>query len=307
MSDVVDVLLELRDVGIARLPEAGDAGARRGRAALDRVAAGGRSWRPGWASRRIRIGGFALPPVAALAVVAAAAAATTAAVTLSATRVFQHSLTAVSGIPKQSVLSGSVRDVVNATIPGYGTVQYWAGVTQRGRMCEALRLPDGTWANDTSKPVSGDGHLGGAAPWCARTRQRVVVQDEAPVAGRPITGLMKEPLDYTYVEGRSDHQYWEAYVGYVTAAGIAAVVHDPTTGASAHVTRGGYFILVDRPVATPNPGYGRPHGGPKKLLCFGCSDLEVLNATGRRLKPDYTYGRLLRGYTWGPTKGTGLG
>ena len=32
-------------------------------------------------------------------------------------------------------------------------------------------------------------------------------------------------------------------------------------------------------------------------------DLQVLNAAGQQLQPDYTFGKLLPGYSWGPTSG----
>ena len=90
MADLSDALLALRYAGIRELPHAGDDGDRRLQLALEREMAGKPSRRRGWTRRRIRVGGFAVPPLAMLAVVATAAAATTAAVvTLSATNVFQ--------------------------------------------------------------------------------------------------------------------------------------------------------------------------------------------------------------------------
>jgi hypothetical protein len=311
MADLNDTLLAVRYAGISELPDTGDAGDRQVQQALEREMTGKRSRRPAWTTRRIRVGGFAVAPVAVLAVVATAAAATTAAVAISATSLFQQNPAGYPNGPPQTVLPSTVRQVDSVTIPDYGTVAAWGATTQQGGLCIALKLPDGTWAGLPGKALS-DGQDGGEVPGCFKTRQQMVVNDEAIAPGQQPTGAAPMPLeawDDTVVN--STGQHWDIYVGYVEAQGTAATVRSSVTGMSTPVTSDGYYMLAEPPLRQGQiPGMGpsknSPQGGYNpNTLCSGCDvgNLQVLNAAGQQLQPDYTFGKLLPGYSWGPTSG----
>jgi hypothetical protein len=297
MSDVSDVLLELRDVGVRQLPETGDAGDRRARETLELEMTGKRSRRPGWTRRRVKIGGFAVPSIAMLAVVATAAAATTAAVvTLSATDVFQDDPQGlVMNGDIETVLPSTVQQLTTVSIPDYGQVAVWGATTKPGGFCFALKLPDGAWGGFHTSQDAQDGWLGGEVPGCFQTREQQTVLDETPLQPgqqpSPTTGqeLIPTPLEVwdNEVENNDGHQY-VLYIGFVEAQGAAATVRDPDTGATTQVMPNGYYVLAE-----PSPGN-----------CEGCDegDLQVLNAAGQALKPDYTWGGMLPGYTLGPSQ-----
>ncbi len=315
MADLNDTLLAVRYAGIPNLPDTGDAGDRHAQQALEREMTGSGSWRPAWTTRRIRVGAFAVAPVAALAVAATAAAAATVAVAISATSLFQQNPAAIPGGPPQTVLPATVRQVDSVTIPDYGTVVAWGATTQQGGLCLALKLPDGTWAG----LPPGTATVSGPVPGCFTTRQQMVVNHEAVAPGQQPTGMAPMPLelwDETVVN--STGQHWDIYVGYVEAQGTAATVRSPITGVSAPVTSDGYYMLAE-PTAHNSqiPGMAPPKNAPAppknapqgeynpNTLCEGCDGgyLQVLNAAGQPLQPDYTFGKLLPGYSWGPTSG----
>lgn len=312
MADLSDGLLELRYAGIRQLPEAGDPGDRRVRQALEREMARKRSryrdWagRHSWTSRRIRIGGFAVPSVAALAVVAtAAAAATTAAVTLSATTLFQYDPQAQLG-PSDSkgfngdietVLPSTVRQLVTVSIPDYGQVEVWGATTKPGGFCFALKLPDGIWGGLHTSQDSEDGWYGGSIPGCFQTREQQILEQTPLKPGQQPSGntgqlLYPLPLEQWDNEIKSsDGKQYTIWVGYVEVQGTATTVRDPETGATAEVLPDGYYVLAER--------------NPPGASCESCTDnahLQVLNAAGQQLKPDYTWGEMLPGYKPGPSQ-----
>ena len=153
MADLRDALLALRYAGIRKLPDAGDDGDRRLQLALEREMARKPSRRRGWTRRRIKIGRFAVPPVAMLAVVATAAAATTVGVvTLSATNVFQDDPQGLNFNGNiETVLPSTVRQLATVNIPDYGQVAVWGATTKPGGFCFALKLPDGAWEDSTPR------------------------------------------------------------------------------------------------------------------------------------------------------------
>lgn len=285
MPELSDVLLELRDVGVPQLPEAGDAADHRVRGALDRETTAGRRQRFPWIRRKLAIGGLGVPAVV-LGAVATAAAATGALVVVNATSVFQNNPQAAGNAVRQTVIPSSVRELASATIPNYGEVQFWGATTDQRGLCSVIRLPDGSWGGYPNGDARG-GWYGGVAPGCMQTFQQQVL------AVRP----GRHPLSAMPLEGRvnfvqtSSGQIWELAFGFVTAQGRAATVQDATTGATAAVTGDGYFLLAEQP-ATRTTGDG-----------LGPQDLKVLNAAGQPLQPDYTNGKLLPGYTAGPTSG----
>lgn len=283
MSELRDLLLELRDIGIGPLPEAGDTGEDRLRSVLERETAGRRR-RFAWLHRKVRFAGFGVPGMM-LGVVATAAAATGALVAVNATTIFRTNPQEVGNVVPETVTPSSVHQRASTTIPGYGTVQFWGAATKQGGFCFAIRLPDGSWGGYPNPQDSSGGWYGGAIPGCMPTAQQQVIS-EKPGQVRGIA----EPVfwDYDWIKARSG-QLWHVLFGYVTAQGHAATVQDTTTHATTAVTRDGYFLLVEAPQPT---GAGSGGGEPQ---------LRVLNAAGQLLQPDYTSGGLLPGYEVGPT------
>ena len=82
----------------------------------------------------------------------------------------------------------------------------------------------------------------------------------------------------------SDGHHYALYIGYVEAQGTATTVRDPDTGATTQVLPDGYYVLSE----------------PSSRDDLG--DLQVLNAAGQPLKPDYTWGGMLPGYSVGPSQ-----
>ena len=253
-----------------------------------------------------------MAPVAVLAVAATAAAATTAAVAISATSLFQQNPAAISGAPPQTVVPSTVRQVDSVAIPGYGTVVAWGATTQQGGLCLALKLPDGTWGVLPGTATVSGQTVSGQVPGCFTTRQQMVVNHEAVAPGQQPTGAAPRPLeewDETVVS--STGQHWDIYVGYVEAQGTATTVRSSITGVSTPVRSDGYYMLAEPTVHNGQiPGMAPPKNAPQggynpNTPCEGCDGgyLQVLNAAGQPLQPDYTFGKLLPGYSWGPTSG----
>lgn len=303
MSDLTERLVAARYVGVNQLPEAGDAGDRRLRRRLEQEMAGRRTRRFGWARQRIHVGGFAVAPVAVLAVVATAAAATTAAVTLSATTLFQYDPQGQIGPsgsqvqPRdfngdiETVLPSTVRQLTTVNVPEYGSVAVWGATTKPGGFCFALKLPDGDWGGFHTSQDAQNGWAGGSIPGCFQTRQQQILKQTPLKRGQQPSGTNGQELYPLPVEQwdnevkNSAGQQYVIYVGYVEVQGAAATVRDSATGASTEVLAGGYYALAEPSTSGDDS-----------------AELQVLNAAGRTLKPDYTWGEMLPGYTIGPSQ-----
>lgn len=311
MPDLDDVLGELRYAGVRQPPEAGDAGDRRVRRALEQEIAHPRrrSW---WMRRTVAIGGFGVTPVALIAV-ATAAAATGGAVfaantahkplaraattprhkpSTKPTAIFKKN----PGVPSahrkhlppgaifrpETVIPASIHERAGATVPNYGKVQFWAATTKQGGFCSAIKLPDGSWAGYPMSQHPTDGFYGGTVPGCIDTeQQRSIGQKGQPSVEAPTT---LEGFD-DEVKARTG-KVWEVFFGYVTTQGRAAAVKDPASGLTARVTPAGYYLLVEHPSSADDS-----------------ARLEILGAAGQVLPPDYTRSGLLPGYKMGPTSG----
>lgn len=292
MADLRDALLALRYAGIRKLPDAGDDGDRRLQLALEREMARKPSRRRGWTRRRIKIGRFAVPPVAMLAVVATAAAATTVGVvTLSATNVFQDDPQGLNFNGNiETVLPSTVRQLATVNIPDYGQVAVWGATTKPGGFCFALKLPDGAWGGFHTSQDAQDGWYGGSVPGCFQTRQQQILLQTPLKPGEQPNGANGQELMPTSLEAlenevvNSDGHHYALYIGYVEAQGTATTVRDPDTGATTQVLPDGYYVLSE----------------PSSRDDLG--DLQVLNAAGQPLKPDYTWGGMLPGYSVGPSQ-----
>lgn len=317
MSDLNDALLEARYLGVRQLPDAADAGDRRVREALKQEMAGKRYKRAGWPTRRIRIGGLAMTPVALLASVATAAAAAGAVLTISATALFQKDPQGrnING-DIETVLPSTVRQLATANIPDYGTVEVWAASTKPGGFCFAMKLPDGTWGGF---PISktgtwpDNGWAGGSVPGCFHSQQQQVLTDTPVQPGQQPTvngdagggPVSVEHWDNAFHS--DDGKSYTVYVGYVEADGTATTIRDLDSGATTQVLPGGYFVLAEPSLLCsqiPEMAWAvEPKGALlKSQPCDGLDKLEALDAAGQSLKPDYTYGQMLPGYTPGPSQ-----
>lgn len=313
MSDLNDLLLDVRYSGVDQLPEAGDIGDARVRTLLEREIADPRR-RPRRTRRRLALGGFGVTPAVLAAVVATAAAATGGAVlvthtsskktaTTTTTATTKHVLSALAlfrldpGSPfahhkpprdvlyiPQTVIPATVRMQVSAMVPDYGEVQFWTARTKQGGACAAIKLPNGTWAAYPLTPHPTAGFYDGPVPGCIDTdQQRSIGEHGHPSVEAP-----------TVYQGNQDEvksrngRIWELFYGYVTTQGHAAMVQDPPSGRTAPVRPDGYFLFVEPPSTAPSP-----------------DPLNVLNAAGQQLQPDYTRAGLLPGHRMGPTSGPG--
>lgn len=262
-----------------------------------------------WARRKVVIGGFGVPPAVLIAIVATAAAATGGAVLVShsTTKPAAHPATTPPlkpttlfrknpGSPfahrkrmppnvifrKETVIPGTVRERVSSVVPKYGRVQFWAATTKQGGFCFAIKLPNGSWAGYPMTRHLTGGFDGGTMPGCIDTdQQRSIGENGQPSSEAPT--IFEGFQDY--VKSRTGRA-WELFFGYVTTQGHATTVKDPWTGDIAPVTPDGYFLLVEPPSNAP-----------------GNDMLNVLDASGHLLQPDYTRSGLLPGYKMGPTSG----
>jgi hypothetical protein len=316
VSELKDVLLELRYAGVRELPETGDTGDYRVRQALEQEITRPRR-RFGLTRRKVAIGGFGVTPAVLVVVVATAAAATGGAVfaaNVATKRAAKQTTTTATkprvtpaaqvtaifrknpGYPEahrnlvpphilfrpETVIAATVHDRDNAAVPNYGTVQFWAATTKQGGFCSAIRLPNGTWAGYPLSQHPSGGFYGGSMPNCIDTdQQRSIGENGQPSLEAPTTFEWSEDEVKTRT-GKT----WELFFGYVTTQGHATTVKDPTTGRAAAVNRAGYFLLAE-PL---------PSGGESTMV-------DVLNAAGEVLQPDYTRSGLLPGYRMGPTRG----
>jgi hypothetical protein len=238
-------------------------------------------------------------PATGFAVTAVAAGAV---ITMSATTLFQADPQGLNfNGDIETVLPSTVQEIDTVSVPDYGQVGVWVARTKPGGFCFALKLPDGVWGGaDAAHPGPNGwagGWAGGTVPGCFQTQQQQTLK-----YGGTATG---QALEYwgTEVQNTAGKTY-EIYVGYVEAQGIAATVRDSANGVTAPVSSDGYYALVEQAPMTARPP-GSPADLPKEMVCSGCDekDLQVLNAAGQPLNPDYTSGAMLPGYTPGPTQG----
>src|ERR1035441_9370346 len=261
MSDTTDLLIALRDVGVDA-PAVGDAGDGRVRSALQREI-GGRMR----ARRRLRLPfgtrSITLMPAALLVTVAtAAAAATVALVNADPTTLFVSNPQGnPSGEWHQTVIPATIRKLATVDVPGVGSVQYWVADTEQHGRCWGLRGPSGSWLT-----LAMNNRSGGAVPGCGPTHEhQVLAQGNSP------DSLLPTSVDYLSNSVRAPSgQLWDIYYGSVTADGAAAV-RDQSTGKTAPLIAGRYFILVER------------HTGN----FMGGNDIRAINAAGSVLPANY--------------------
>ena len=128
------------------------------------------------------------------------------------------------GSPRQTVIPQTVRRATTATVPGVGRLEYWIALSEKGWLCGAIRLPDGTWADLPTEKIP----FSGPAPGCG---------------GMPWHDV--EGFSYWQTELASpDGHRWRIAYGYVPTRGNPVEVRDRISGATAPIGDGRYFAIV---------------------------------------------------------------
>ena len=215
------------------------------------------------------------PLLAALVVVTGAAAATTGVVSflqLKHARPSRLFIANPAGMfpdqPHQSVVPRSVRLATAFTVPGAGRFQYWVALSRQGWLCEAIRQPDGTWA-DLGFP-----------------HDRYQISGPAPGCGRGFWHDAKG-FDYypTWIQTRRGG--WRIVYGYAPTTGNPISIRDRITGAMAPIGDSRYFAIVIPMCRGPRCLDVRPKPRSRRRQTpFGGFQLETLNASGHPLVED---------------------
>jgi len=128
------------------------------------------------------------------------------------------------GAVREQVVPKTVHRATTFTIPGVGRFEWWIALSTRGWLCEAIRQPDGTWAD-----ISGDKYqLGGPVPGCGR------------FPWHDTRGFSYWPTTIRSPSG----QTWRIAYGYVPTTGNPVEVRDRISGATAPIGDGRYFAIV---------------------------------------------------------------
>jgi len=165
------------------------------------------------------------------------------------------------GSPRQAAIPQTVHRATTATVPGVGRFEYWIALSKKGWLCEAIRLPDGTWADlPTEKiPFSGPAPGCGGVPW------------------HDVEGFSYLQADVPSPDG----QMWRMAYGYAPTRGNPVKVRDTISGATAPIGDGRYFAIV-MPLCKRR-ACDVPHGSTSNLPGY---QLETLNAAGRVVSKD---------------------
>ena len=213
--------------------------------------------------RWLRTGRRPLPLLFGLLVVTGAAAATTGVIGLTQ---FEHAKPRQLFIanpahmfphtPKQTVIPRTVSRATTFTVAGAGRFEFWIARSRKGWLCEAIRQPDGTWA-DLGARADRYG-IGGPVPGC----EGVPWQD-------------REGFSYYPTMIATRRGGWRIVYGYAPAAGHPTTIRDRISGATAVIGEGRYFAIVI-PLC-------RRAGCLRRLTFPRYFQLETLNAAGRVL------------------------
>ncbi len=127
---------------------------------------------------------------------------------------------------RQAVIPGSVRRAATFTVPGVGPFEYWIALSKpAGWLCDAIRQPDGTWAD----LGNGDRYqFGGPVPGCGTLPWHDAEGFAYNQSSVPSPG----------------HRTWQIAYGYAPATGHPAEIRDTVSGATAPIGDGRYFAIV---------------------------------------------------------------
>ncbi len=135
----------------------------------------------------------------------------------------------------------------------------------------------------------------GSIPGCFQTRQQQILKQTPLKPGQQPSGTTGQELNLLPVEQWGNEivnkagKRYTIWVDYVEVQGTAATVSDPATGATTQVLPSGYYVLAEPSVEPSDDG-------------DGSAELQVLDASGQQLKPDYTWGEMLDGDSPGPSQ-----
>jgi hypothetical protein len=329
VSDLNDVLLELRYAEVSRLPEAGDAGDDRVRESLQQEIASARHrHRP--MRRRVAVGRFVVTPAVWIAVVATAAAATGGAVLV---------VTATTNSPAQATLKAKLaateESVAKATAQATAKSRAEAttifrkdpnGVFQGRRHIPKnviVRRENVIPASVHDRAIVTVPDYGKVQFWAATTRQggfcSAVQLPNGSWAAYPMTAHFSGGFDGGTVPGCTDTEQQRSIGELGQSSAEAPTTHegfdDEVKTRNGQVwelffgyvtTQGRAAMLKD--VATGHTAPVTPAG--YFLLAERISNasdesytFDVLNAAGQMLQPDFSRSGLFPGYKIGPTKG----
>jgi hypothetical protein len=175
------------------------------------------------------------------------------------------------GIPSgarwhQDVIPGSVHLASTLQVPSVGKIQYWIAQSTQHGLCQAIRLPDGTWVGGANKF-----DIGGLVPACLPAPS-----DCRGCFPRLING-------YYYDDAKipaAHHRWWRIEYGVAPTHGHPIEVRDAVSGASAPVVNGRYFaiLLSGNIVPLPNKSCSLIY-----VACWPFVRLQTLNAAGQVL------------------------
>jgi hypothetical protein len=168
------------------------------------------------------------------------------------------------GAPRQVVIPHTVHRATTFTIPGVGTFEWWIALSKKGWLCEAIRQPDGTWAD---LGVNDKFQVSGPAPGCG---------------GFPWHDVDGYAYEQTSIHSPGE-QTWRVSYGYVPTTGNPVKVRDKISGATAPIEDGRYFAIVMPLCKGANCEV--PKNAPPGPYLPGYQ-LEALNSAGRVLSTD---------------------
>ena len=216
-----------------------------------------------------------LPLLATLVVVTGAAAATSGIISIlqlthaKPRRLFvANPANMFPGQPHQYVVPNTVRLATTFTVAGTGRFQFWVALSRQGWLCEAIRQPDGTWAD-----------LG-------FRHDRYQISGPVPGCGRGFWHDAKG-FDYYPTSIQTRRGLSRIVYGYAPTVGHPVTVRDAITGTTAPIGDGRFFAIVIPMCRGARCGDLRPQPHSRSFrIPFRGFQLETLDASGHRLVKD---------------------
>jgi hypothetical protein len=126
--------------------------------------------------------------------------------------------------PREEVVPNTVHLATTFTIPGVGRFEWWIALSTRGWLCQAIRQPDGTWADIANDKYQLGGPVPGCGGWTWHDRY----------------GFAYYPTSIRSPHGRQ----WRVAYGYAPTIGHPVDIRDKVSGATAPIGDGRYFAIV---------------------------------------------------------------